>query len=161
MQAMVKQASMSSSGGSATRYTFEEWNAEGARRFGADQMKWRFVCPACGHVAAVQDWKDAGAPVEAAAFSAEDIAVLQTMADQLATAIDNAEMFERAQARADRERRVRDITERIHRSPDAGILMRVAVEELSQMLGASKAVIRLGTRERLIAESGGPSYAEE
>jgi transcriptional regulator with GAF, ATPase, and Fis domain len=99
--------------------------------------------------------------VEAAAFSAEDVVVLQTMADQLATAIDNAEMIERAQARADRERRVRDITERIHRSPDAGILMRVAVEELSQMLGASKAVIRLGTRERLIAESGGPSYSEE
>jgi transcriptional regulator with GAF, ATPase, and Fis domain len=98
---------------------------------------------------------------QAAAFSAEDVAVLQTMTDQLATAIDNAGMIRRAQSRAERERRVRDITERIHRSPDAGILMRVAVEELSQMLGASKAVIRLGTQDRLIAESGEPSYSKE
>ena len=97
---------------------------------------------------------------QAAAFSAEDIAVLQTMTDQLATAIDNADMIRRAQSRAERERRVRDITERIHRSADAGIIMRVAVEELSQMLGASKAIIRLGTQDQLITESGEPSHSE-
>lgn len=38
-----------------------QWFAEGVRRFGADQMAWKFVCPSCGHVATVQDWKDAGA----------------------------------------------------------------------------------------------------
>lgn len=31
----------------------EEWQAEGKRRFGEDVKKWRFVCPMCGHVAAV------------------------------------------------------------------------------------------------------------
>lgn len=36
-----------------------------------------------------------------AAFSDEDVAVLQTMADQLANAIQNARLFDRAQARAD------------------------------------------------------------
>ena len=49
--------------------THAEWVAEATRRFGADPLKWRFVCPSCGHVAAVQDWKDAGAPSECAAFS--------------------------------------------------------------------------------------------
>ena len=97
---------------------------------------------------------------QAVAFSAEDMAVLQTMADQLAIAIDNVGMIRRAQSRAERERRVRDITERIYRSADAGIIMRVAVEELSQMLGASRAVIRLGTQEQLIAESGQASRSE-
>lgn len=43
--------------------TRDEWSAEGRKRFGDDQMQWRFVCPACGHVASVQDYKDAGAPV--------------------------------------------------------------------------------------------------
>jgi GAF domain-containing protein len=94
---------------------------------------------------------------QAAAFSPEDIAVLQTMADQLAIAIDNADMIRRAQSRAEQERRVRDITERVHRSADAGIIMRVAVEELGRMLGASKSVIRLGTQDQLIAGSGEPS----
>jgi PAS domain S-box-containing protein len=38
---------------------------------------------------------------QAAAFSEEDIAVLQTMAGQIATAIENARLFEQAQARAE------------------------------------------------------------
>jgi hypothetical protein len=52
-----------------TTMTEAEWNAEGERLFGPDQLKWKFVCPACGHIASVQDWKDAGAKSEAAAFS--------------------------------------------------------------------------------------------
>lgn len=49
--------------------TLAEWRAEAVALFGADQTTWRFVCPACGHVASVKDWKDAGAPVTSAAFS--------------------------------------------------------------------------------------------
>jgi PAS domain S-box-containing protein len=91
-----------------------------------------------------------------AAFSEDDIAVLQTMADQLAIAIDNANMLRQAQERAERERRVRDITERIHRGADSGVIMRTALEELGRMLGASKAVIRLGTQAQLGAGSNSP-----
>lgn len=52
-----------------TTMTRDEWMQEGRRRFGDDVMNWRFVCPACGHVAAAKDWKDAGAPEGAVAFS--------------------------------------------------------------------------------------------
>lgn len=52
-----------------TVMTHEEWKAEGERRFGPDPMKWKFICPSCGHVASVQDWKDAHAPQNAVAFS--------------------------------------------------------------------------------------------
>jgi hypothetical protein len=52
-----------------TKYTLAEWRAKAAELFGDDFMKWKFVCPICAHVATVQDWKDAGAPVESAAFS--------------------------------------------------------------------------------------------
>ena len=48
--------------------THAEWKAEGAKRFGTDPSKWKFVCPVCGHVASVQDWKDVGA-FECAGFS--------------------------------------------------------------------------------------------
>ena len=34
-----------------------EWLAEGERRFGPDMDKWKFVCPSCGCVASVADWK--------------------------------------------------------------------------------------------------------
>lgn len=49
--------------------THEEWAAEGVRRFGVDEMQWRFVCPSCGHVALVRDWKKAGASEGQVAFS--------------------------------------------------------------------------------------------
>lgn len=52
-----------------TKFTHEQWEAEGTRRFGPDQMAWRFVCPVCGHIASVADYKAAGAPVGAVAFS--------------------------------------------------------------------------------------------
>lgn len=41
--------------------TLEEWRKEGKKRFGEDIMKWKFVCPMCGHVASVQEFVDAGA----------------------------------------------------------------------------------------------------
>jgi hypothetical protein len=41
--------------------TEHEWRAKGAEIFGDDMSLWRFVCPACKHVASAQDWHDAGA----------------------------------------------------------------------------------------------------
>lgn len=49
--------------------TGEEWRRDARQRFGDDQLTWRFVCPACGHVASIADWKAAGAPITSAAFS--------------------------------------------------------------------------------------------
>jgi GAF domain-containing protein len=85
-------------------------------------------------------------------FSSEEKRLYTLVGAQLAIAIDNANLISEAQARAARERRVRDMTERIHRAADAQIIMRIALRELSQMLGTSKAVIRLGTRAQLEAE---------
>jgi hypothetical protein len=49
--------------------THAEWLAEAERRFGPDPLEWQFVCPSCGHVAKVRDWKEAGASEGAVAFS--------------------------------------------------------------------------------------------
>lgn len=49
--------------------TRDEWTIEGALRFGNDVMNWRFICPSCGHIASVSDYKAAGAPQTAVAFS--------------------------------------------------------------------------------------------
>ena len=39
------------------KMTYDEWMAEGKKRFGDDFTEWRFVCPICGNVAAVGDFK--------------------------------------------------------------------------------------------------------
>lgn len=49
--------------------TKEQWHAHGVTLFGDDEMQWRFICPACNHVASVQDYKDAGAPMSAVAVA--------------------------------------------------------------------------------------------
>lgn len=36
--------------------SLEEWRTEGVRRFGEDILKWKFKCPMCGHVAAVEEF---------------------------------------------------------------------------------------------------------
>lgn len=41
--------------------TQEEWMTEGERRFGEDFMDWKFVCPMCGHIASIREFKEAGA----------------------------------------------------------------------------------------------------
>lgn len=40
--------------------TLHEWKEEGKKLFGEDFISWKFKCPACGHVASGQDFKDLG-----------------------------------------------------------------------------------------------------
>lgn len=46
-----------------------DWRAEAKRRFGENEMDWKFVCPSCGHIASVSDWLAAGATEGEVAFS--------------------------------------------------------------------------------------------
>jgi hypothetical protein len=41
----------------ALRMSYEEWHAEGKRRFGDDFFGWKFVCPICKNVASVGDFR--------------------------------------------------------------------------------------------------------
>lgn len=49
--------------------TKDEWLTEGMGLFGKDGLQWKFKCPCCGYVASAQDYKNAGAPISAVAFS--------------------------------------------------------------------------------------------
>jgi hypothetical protein len=40
------------------KYTLDEWKAKGEKLFGKDLLDWKFVCPACGRVTAIQEFKD-------------------------------------------------------------------------------------------------------
>jgi len=49
--------------------TLEQYIAEAVAKFGEDRNNWRFICPACGHVASVAEYEAAGAPEGAVGFS--------------------------------------------------------------------------------------------
>lgn len=51
------------------KMTHEEWVAKGKALFGDDMLKWKFVCPGCGHVQTPEDFrafKDKGATPDSA-----------------------------------------------------------------------------------------------
>ncbi len=79
---------------------------------------------------------------EAAAFGEQDIAILQTMCDQLATAIANAQLFEQAsQARQQAEVRLREtqflqsVGQTVSSSLDLSSVLEVVLETLQRGLG--------------------------
>ncbi len=53
-----------------TRTTTErQYIQDATLLFGDDIMKWRFVCPACGHIASFKDYQNAEVPLDSIAFS--------------------------------------------------------------------------------------------
>ncbi|MBI5082547.1 MAG: GAF domain-containing protein, partial [Chloroflexi bacterium] len=85
------------------------------------------------------------------AFSDADIIVLQTMTDQLATAIQNARLIEATEKAlsetrrlANRERTVNDISNKMRRLPNVNTILTTALIELGKSLGASKGTVRVG-----------------
>jgi hypothetical protein len=39
------------------KITHADWLAEGERRFGKNPSDWKFVCPSCGHIQAIGDFR--------------------------------------------------------------------------------------------------------
>jgi len=77
------------------------------------------------------------------AFSEDDVSVLQILADQLSVALENARLFDETLHRARREQAILEITGKVRASADVDSMMKTAIQELRQTLGARSARIRL------------------
>jgi PAS domain S-box-containing protein len=75
-----------------------------------------------------------------------DIEVLQAVADQAAVALQNSRLLEETRRRAERERRIYEITSKIRRSSNIATILQTAVEELGQTLQTDRALVRLTAR---------------
>lgn len=49
--------------------THEEWLAEARRIFGDNPREWKWVCPICGKIMSLEDYRQAGAPNNEVAVS--------------------------------------------------------------------------------------------
>lgn len=76
-------------------------------------------------------------------WSQEEIDMVKAVADQVAQAIENVRLFQQTVRRADRERKVIEITSKIRAARDPQEMLRTAVEELQRTLNASRAQIVL------------------
>lgn len=77
-------------------------------------------------------------------YSEDDAALLTTLASQVATALQNAQLMEQVQRAARRERLIHEITSKVRRAPDFRTILETTTRELSRSLRASRASIQLG-----------------
>jgi GAF domain-containing protein len=88
---------------------------------------------------------DAHKPGDASEWTAEEIALLETLAEQLGVALESARLYQDTQRRAGRERLTSEVTARVRESLDMETVLKTAVQEVRQALGLPEVVIRLTT----------------
>jgi GAF domain-containing protein len=92
------------------------------------------------------------------AFGEDEIAILQTLSGQVAVAVQNARLFSQVSQRAERERKVVEITSRIRSTNDISSILQTAVSELRRAMGVSSGTIMVGPmRQAKIEEPKGGS----
>jgi GAF domain-containing protein len=90
-------------------------------------------------------------------FTAELVQVLQTMADQLAIAIENAQLLAQSEARARRQLILNEVSTQLHRSANVDTIISVGLQALSEQLHGAKVKLRLGNAA---ADSGSKQNGE-
>lgn len=81
--------------------------------------------------------------IEGREWNGDEINTVKAIADQIAVALENARLFEQTIRRADRERRVMEITSKIRETNDPQTMLKVAAEELQKTLNASRTQVIL------------------
>jgi len=71
-------------------------------------------------------------------WAKEEIALVQTASDRLALALENARLLQESLRRAERERKVSEITSHIRSTNDPNEMIRLAVQELKNALGVNR-----------------------
>jgi GAF domain-containing protein len=71
----------------------------------------------------------------------EEIQAVQSVANQVALALENARLFEQTLRRAERDRKVLEITGKIRSTTNPQEMVQIAIEELQHVLKASRAQI--------------------
>lgn len=82
-------------------------------------------------------------------WQAGEIAMAETVAEQIALSVENLRLMDETQRSAVRERLVGEISDKMQRATDMEALMRVTVEELNRVLDGSRAYVRMSTTAEL------------
>lgn len=81
------------------------------------------------------------------AFSGEDISIQITLAAQVATALQNARSFSRAQRQAEREAMLNAINQKIQSATSVEAVLQIAARELGHALGAPRTIAQLSLKD--------------
>lgn len=93
-------------------------------------------------------------------FDEEDVALLSTIASQVATALQNSQLMSQIQRSARQERLIHEIASKVRRSPDIRSVLDTAAREIGRAFNASSATIKLQGDEEVSGEGGFPQSGD-
>lgn len=79
-------------------------------------------------------------------WTAEEVALVETVSEQLAQTLENLRLFEDTQKQATREQLTRQITDKLRAAPDIDAIIQTGLTELAKALNVSRAYVKLTTR---------------
>ena len=90
----------------------------------------------------------------------DELTMLQTIAGEVALAIDNARLIEQTQRAAQREKDIASAADKIHRSVNLDAILQTAVHEVMRIAGTTEVAIQLG-RADTAHRDGQPAALEQ
>jgi GAF domain-containing protein/HAMP domain-containing protein len=87
---------------------------------------------------------DTHKPAGTGEWTADDLTIMETLAQQVGQALEGARLYQDTQRRAVREQLTGHIVDRMRRAVDMESLMQTTIEEVASALGASSAFVQLG-----------------
>ena len=82
-------------------------------------------------------------PIDAGVWTPEEVALIETLADQVGVALESARLYTDAQRRAAHERLVSEITDKLRRAVDMDDLLQTTVREMAAALDVPGAFVQL------------------
>jgi GAF domain-containing protein len=98
-------------------------------------------------------------PEDAGAWTQDEIALLETLAEQLSVALESARLYQDTQRRAVRERLTGEVTARMRETFDVETVLKTAAQEVRQALGLPEVVVRLAPKP--ITQAGNSAEQSE
>jgi GAF domain-containing protein len=86
-------------------------------------------------------------------FSDELIQVLQTLCDQLATAVANAQLLKRVEDRAQRQQALAKISTELHQTSDVDEILKISLHAISKHLNGAQVKLQMGNKPTAAPES--------
>jgi PAS domain S-box-containing protein len=79
-------------------------------------------------------------------WTAEEVALVETVSEQLALTVENLRLFDDTQKQATREQLTRQITDKMRAEPKLDAIIQTGLTELAKALNVSRAYVKLSTR---------------
>jgi GAF domain-containing protein len=110
-----------------------------------------------GHVIGVLEGRK---PQDAGGWTPDEMAMLESLTEQLSAAVDRARLYEDTQRRTAEERLMGEITARMRETLDVDTVLQTAIQEMGTALGLSRIEVWMGETQVSEAE-GGEHVAED